>query len=75
MLSHACVRVKKMSLLHNAMTEIIRPLMGAGEISYEVKEEEIEMFICHLFVVSYFCNIPKGKDKSCVKHGTYVNQP
>lgn len=72
--SQVYVRLKKMSLLHKAMTEILRPVLSLGRTKFEVKREENVGKNCYSIVILYCCDIPEGKNLTCVKHSTAVKR-
>lgn len=51
-----------MSLLHDAMMEILRPQVDAGSASFEVHGEERDVWNCFFAVIFYCCDISEGKN-------------
>lgn len=61
------VRVNKMLLLHEAVKETLRRLMGAKRTKLEVKGEKSMRWKCYLILIFYWWSIAEGKDNSFVK--------
>lgn len=58
-----------MSLLPGSIIEIVRLETDADSASYEVDGVGKDVWNCFLIVVLHFCDLPEGKDISCVMDG------
>lgn len=62
----------KMTLLHDAMMEIVRPLVHAGFASFEVDGELRDDWNCFPVDMSYCCKNVEPNDMSCLMHSIAV---
>lgn len=66
---------QKMSLLHDTIMEISKPIADAVFAGFKVDRVEKDLWNCFLIVLYYVCNIPEMKDMSYVKHGIALTRP
>lgn len=59
-----------MSILPEAVMEILKPVLRAGRTSFEMKGEGREGCRCFRIIDSCSYSISVGKEMSYVKHGT-----
>lgn len=63
------------SLLYDPISEVLRSVVEAASVGYEVNEVGKDLINFFLIVVSYCCNISEGKYMSCVKYAIALTKP
>lgn len=65
---------KKMCFLHRAMTIMREPLMSASGEAFITTTPLYRDWKGYVVLLLYCCEIPDGKDISCIPHGHSVNR-
>ncbi len=73
--SSASGRQLKILLIHNAMLQLLEPLLHNFRTGFETQISPNITWNCFPFLVSYCCDIPEAKDISAIRHNMNTNCP